>query len=90
MPSNARDAGKKVIGTSSNVKLAKWFDSNEHNAAHEMFVHSDLQIFYNGAFNAMNKPEGSDYSREWEQNYEFIQGAIRLEENDRSNSNKAV
>jgi hypothetical protein len=67
-----------------------WFDEDEHDAMQDMVDHSDLQLVYEGNFNAMNWPDDSEYAIEWQEDYEFIQASIRLEQNDKSTSYKAV
>ena len=34
--------------------------------------------------------DDSNYSAEWQENYDFIQASVRLQENDRSSSNKTL
>lgn len=67
-----------------------WFDEVEHDAMQDMIIHNDLNLAYSGNFNAMNFPDDSEYSIEWQENYEFIQASVRLEQNDKSSSKKAV
>jgi hypothetical protein len=67
-----------------------WFDETEHEATHAMAVHNDLNIVFNGNFNAMTKSEDSDYSVDWQEDYEFMQVAFNLEEDSKSSSNKAL
>ena len=67
-----------------------WFDEAEHDSTQSMLIHSDLQIVIDGNFEAMNLPEDGEYAIEWQEDYEFIQAAVRLQREDRSSSNKAV
>jgi hypothetical protein len=70
--------------------ITGWFDTKEHDAAHAALVHSDLQLYIDDNWEAMNLPEESDYSIEWQENYEFMQASVRLQIDDRSSSNKAL
>lgn len=70
--------------------ITGWFDKNEHDAAQAAFIHSDLQLYVDGAWEAMSMGDDSTYSVEWQENYEYIQASVRLQENDRSSSNKAL
>jgi hypothetical protein len=76
--------------TKSYEFVTGWFDESEHDATHEMSIHSDLNIVFDGNFNAMTKTEDSEYNTEWQEDYEFIQTAFRLEEDSKSSSNKAL
>lgn len=70
--------------------ITGWFDEKEHDATHSAFIHSDLQLYVDDNWEAMNMTDESSYSPEWQENYEYIQTSVRLQENDRSSSNKAV
>ena len=70
--------------------ITGWFDTNEHDALQAIIIHSDLQIIVDGNFVALNLPEGSEYTLDWQENYEFIQASVRLQINDESSSNKAI
>lgn len=70
--------------------ITGWFDKDEHDATQAAFMHSDLQLFIDDNWEAMNMNEESTYQVDWQENYEFIQASVRLQENDRSSSNKAL
>ena len=70
--------------------ITGWFDTNEHDATQAAIIHSDLQMFIDDSFESMNLTEDSQYTLEWQENYEFIQASVRLQVNDRSSSNKAL
>lgn len=70
--------------------ITGWFDTNEHDAFQAIIIHSDLQIIIDGTWTPLNLPEGSEYTLDWQDNYEFIQASVRLQINDKSSSNKAI
>ena len=70
--------------------ITGWFDTNEHEALLAATVHSDLQLYIDENWESMNLDESSEYTIEWQENYEFVQASVRLQINDRSSSNKAV
>lgn len=70
--------------------ITGWWDTSEHDAAQAATVHSDLQLYIDDNWESMNLSEGSEYTIEWQENYEFIQASVRMQINDRSSSNKAV
>ena len=70
--------------------ITGWFDTNEHEALLSATVHSDLQLYIDENWESMNLDESSEYTIEWQENYEFVQASVRLQINDRSSSNKAV
>jgi len=70
--------------------ITGWFDTGEHDATQAAIIHSDLQIFIDDNFESLNLTEDSQYTLEWQENYEFIQASVRLQINDRSSSNKAI
>ncbi len=80
----------RTLLTKSFEFVTGWFDEKEHDAMQEMIIHSDLSIAIDGNFKAMNLTEDSEYALDWQENYEFIQGSIRLQVDDRSSSNKAL
>jgi hypothetical protein len=80
----------RTVLTKTYEFITGWFDEPEHDATHAMTIHSTLDVAYGGNYNAMNKPDNSDYNYDWQDNYEFIQGSVRLEEDDKSSSNKAL
>lgn len=67
-----------------------WFDTTEHDAVQAATIHSDLQLYIDENWESMNLDEGSEYTIEWQENYEYVQASVRMQINDRSSSNKAV
>ena len=80
----------RTIFTKSFEFVTGWFDDSEHEATQTMCIHSDIQIFYNGVWNAMAKPQDSEYLIEWMENYENIEASFRLEQTNKSTSNLAL
>ena len=80
----------RTLLTKSFEFITGWFDEKEHDAMQEMIIHSDLQLAIEGNWEVMNFSEDSEYTLEWQENYEFIQASVRLQINDRSSSNKAL
>lgn len=70
--------------------ITGWFDQKEHDGLQAALVHSDLQLYVDDNWEAMNLSDDSTYNIEWQENYERIQASVRLQENDRSSSNKAL
>lgn len=80
----------RTVLTKAYEFVTGWFDESEHDASHAMTIHSDLNIGLDGNFTAMTKPDDSEYNVDWADNYEFIQGSVRLEKDSASSSNKAL
>lgn len=80
----------RTLLTKSWEFITGWFDTSEHDATQSAIIHSDLQLYLDDNWEAMNLVEGSDYTPEWTDNYEYAQGSVRLQVNDRSSSNKAL
>lgn len=80
----------RTIRTKDIEMITGWFDENEHEAMQAMIVHSAFNLALDNEFKVMNFPDGSEYLPEWQENYEFIQVAFRLEIDNRSTSNKAL
>lgn len=70
--------------------ITGWFDHKEHDALQAAVVHSDLQLYIDNNWEVMNLGDEGEYTVEWSDNYEYIQGSVRLQEDDRSSSNKAL
>ena len=70
--------------------VTAWFDTKEHDATQAALIHSDLQLYVDSNWEAMNQTEEAEYAVEWQEGYEFIQASVRLQINDRSSSNKAL
>lgn len=77
-----------------------WYDQLEHKAFHEAMIHSDFQLLYEGVQTAsmmlntiwfsLTKPEDAEYEPDWQEDYEYIQAVVRLQEEDSGSSNEAV
>ena len=74
-----------ITGSNSN-----WLDETAHDAIKAMLIHNDLQMVFDGQYNDMTFNDDSEYSVEWQENYEYIQGTVRLEQSARASSNKAI
>ena len=70
--------------------ITGWFDTSEHDATQAATIHSDLQLLIDDNWESMNLTEENQYTVEWQENYEYIEGSVRLQVNDRSSSNKAL
>lgn len=80
----------RTVLTKTYEFITGWFDEKEHDAAHAMTIHSSLSIGIDGNLTPMTKSDNSEYEVNWEDNYEFIQGSVRLENDSESSSNKAL
>jgi hypothetical protein len=80
----------RTVRTKNIELITGWFDENEHEATQSMIIHSDFYLGLDNEFKLLNFPEGFEYSPDWQENYEFIQVAFRLEIDERSTSNKGI
>jgi hypothetical protein len=80
----------RTIFTKTYQFITGWFDENEHDAMQSAIIHSDYQIVLDNELKTVNTQEDVEYELEFEENYEFIQAAVRLEIADRASTNKAL
>lgn len=80
----------RTILTKTYEFVTGWFDELAHDATQAMIIHSDLQIKINNQYEAMELGEDGEYTADWQENYEYVEASFRLQEEDRSSSNKAV
>ncbi len=67
-----------------------WFDEKEHDATQAMTIHKNLNVSFNGKLNAMNRDDESEYLPEWREDFDNIQVAFRMNENNTNSSNKGT
>ena len=80
----------RTIRTKNIELVTGWFDENEHEATESMIIHSAFYLAIDDEFKLINFPDEFEYTPEWQENYEFIQVAFRLEIDERSTSNKGI
>ena len=80
----------RTVRTKTYEFVTGWFDEDEHDATNTMIFHNDLQLAIDGIYTDFNFPEDGSYDPAWEENYEYIQVAFRLEQDNQSTSNKAL
>jgi len=76
--------------TKSYEFLTDWFDEEAHDALDIATLHSTFEVFENEEWVAYNRPSGSDYQANFEEEYPLIEASIRLEQSDFSSTNKAL
>ena len=69
--------------------ITEAYDEFDHEAWNAATIHSELDIFEEGAFRRYDRGE-SDYTIEWQINYPLADGTIVLERRDSYSSNKNV
>jgi hypothetical protein len=80
----------RTVRTKTYEFVTGWFDEQAHDATDVMAIHSDLQLAIDGNYLAFNSGEDGGYEPPWEENYEVIQVAFRLEQKNESSSNRAL
>ena len=80
----------RTVRTKTHEFVTGWFNEDEHDATDIMIIHSDLQLGIDGSYTAYNSGEDGGYEPPWEENYEVVQVAFRLEQENESSSNKAL
>lgn len=69
--------------------ITGWFDDSEHESTQAMTIHNDLKIEVGTLLKDVTLPSDSEYTIDWQENYEQIQASFRLEIDDKASSNEA-
>jgi hypothetical protein len=80
----------RTVRTKTYEFVTGWFDENEHDATDIMLIHSSLQLGIDGNYTVYNSGEDGGYEPPWQDNYQLIQVAFRLEQENESSSNRAL